>query len=141
MTGGGGGGGARLDTPEDVGLEDDIREGGGGGGAASTDNGMLGSEYCEPSGCGGFALGGGPWGGPSWRAILCGGSSFPVIWALTLLNVPAPIIIRDPPASKSFGTRISCSKRFISASISFKRFSVNKAISEFAIFSFLQCTF
>lgn len=50
MAGGGGGGGAKFDTPEDVGLEDDIRDGGGGGGAASTDNGMLGSEYCEPSG-------------------------------------------------------------------------------------------
>lgn len=37
MAGGGGGGGAKFDTPEDVGLEDDIRDGGGGGGAASTE--------------------------------------------------------------------------------------------------------
>lgn len=42
MAGGGGGGGARLDTPEDVGLEDDIREGGGGGGAASTEKKIYG---------------------------------------------------------------------------------------------------
>lgn len=37
MAGGGGGGGAKFDTPEDEGLEDDIRDGGCGGGAASTE--------------------------------------------------------------------------------------------------------
>lgn len=42
MVGGGGGGGVRLDIFEDVGFEDDIREGGGGGGVVSIEKKIYG---------------------------------------------------------------------------------------------------